>query len=283
MAWGYYGFAPYVSVAQRRAKAAREMDKLAKSGRTITPVVIEGRAIARTFWAKSWCEHLESFSDFSNRLERGRTYVRNGSVVHLDIGPGVVKAKVSGSSIYDVKIEIAPLKAQTWEKIRGDCRGKIGSIVELLQGKLAGGVMQIVTDRKSGLFPLPADIKMHCSCPDYATMCKHVAAVMYGIGARLDSEPELLFKLRQVDHLQLIEHVDMSGLGVGESSEASIDDADLAEIFGVELELGEVPEAAASKAKAGKSKRGSATKAKSVVSKSAKPKAKKSPSKATAQ
>src|SRR5258708_6518956 len=98
MGW-YYGFKPYVSVAQRQAKAKREMARLAKKGQKIEPIQIEGRKIADSFWGKAWCDNLESYSDFSNRLPRGRTYVRNGSVVNLHIEPGTVTAHVSGSEL----------------------------------------------------------------------------------------------------------------------------------------------------------------------------------------
>src|SRR5687768_2102411 len=97
-------FKPYVSVAQRRAKAAREAAKLQKKGQQSAPILIEGRCISTTFWGKAWCENLESYSDFDNRLPRGRTYVRNGSVVDLKINPGEVIALVSGSSLYRIKI-----------------------------------------------------------------------------------------------------------------------------------------------------------------------------------
>ena len=203
MGW-YYGFKPYVSVAQRRRQAQLEMEKRRKKGLAVSPVAIAGRTIAKTFWGKAWCDNLESYSDFANRLPRGRTYVRNGSVVHLEIQPGKITALVSGSELYKVEITISALPDSHWKCVKGKCAGQIGSLVELLQGRLSKSVMEVVTQRGEGLFPKPAEIEMKCSCPDWAGMCKHVAAVMYGIGARLDEKPELLFLLRKVDHLELI-------------------------------------------------------------------------------
>ena len=200
--WGEWG--RYVPVAERRAKARREMDKLRKKGKNIQPVTIDGRTIARSFWGKGWCDHLESFSDYANRLPRGRTYVRNGSVCHLDIRPGRIEAIVSGSELYHIDIRIKELQAATWTSIKNTCSGHIGSMLELLQGKLSDQVMAIVTDRHHGLFPQPGEIALDCSCPDWAGMCKHVAAVLYGVGSRLDSQPELLFLLRDVDAQELI-------------------------------------------------------------------------------
>jgi uncharacterized Zn finger protein len=200
-----YGWAPYVSAAQRRAQALLEMDKLRKEGKTIRPVEpFKRRKIARTFWGQGWCEHLETFSDYENRLPRGRTYVRNGSVCHLDIGRGRVDAIVSGSDLYEVTISIKTIPKGKWDYIRTSCTGRIGSLLELLQGRFSDEAMKVVTDRHDGLFPLPGEMTFDCTCPDWAVMCKHVAAVLYGVGARLDDSPELIFELRGVDHEELI-------------------------------------------------------------------------------
>jgi uncharacterized Zn finger protein len=200
----YYGWRPYVSVAQRRRKAAGEMAKLKKKGHPVSPVVVEGRTIVKTFWGKAWCENLERYSDFANRLPRGRTYVRNGSVIDLQIAPGEIKALVSGSEIYKVAVKVAPVAKARWQSICKDCAGAIDSLIELLQGRLSKGVMERVCRQKTGLFPSPDEIELSCSCPDWADMCKHVAAVLYGIGARLDQQPDLLFRLHNVDEKELI-------------------------------------------------------------------------------
>ena len=226
---------PYVPVAERRARARREMNKLRKKGRSIQPVEIEGRTIARSFWGKRWCDHLESFSDYANRLPRGRTYVRNGSVCHLEIHPGRIGAIVMGSELYDVTIRIGKLKTAVWKSIKHRCSGQIGSVLELLQGKLSRQVMGVVTDRERGLFPKPGEIRFDCSCPDWATMCKHVAAVLYGVGSRLDDRPESLFLLRGVDTAELIA-TGMALPGDTATDDALTDDA-LAGIFGIDLDL----------------------------------------------
>jgi uncharacterized Zn finger protein len=247
MGWNYE-FAPYVSVAQRRREAQRELEKLRKKGLVVLPIEIDGRIIAKTFWGKAWCENLESYSDFENRLPRGRTYVRNGSVVHLEIHAGRISARVSGSELYSVEITIASLPNPHWKCVKSQCAGQIGSLVELLQGRLSKNVMDVVTQRGGGLFPKPAEIKMKCSCPDWAGMCKHVAAVMYGVGARLDDKPELLFLLRKVDHLELI----AGAVGAAPVAEAgksrgkkTIAVGDLADVFGIELAEVEAPADAA--------------------------------------
>src|SRR5947207_8239192 len=150
--YGYDEFPPYVPVAERKRKAAREVEKLKKKGEIIQPVVITGRTIANTFWGKAWCTNLESYSDFENRLPRGRTYVRNGSVINLNVGAGEINAMVSGSSIYKVKITISPILSNKWNALVNECAGKIDSLIELLQGKFSKSIMQIITHPEKGLF-----------------------------------------------------------------------------------------------------------------------------------
>jgi uncharacterized Zn finger protein len=238
MAWGWgFQWRPYVPVAQRRARAAREMAKLAKKGAAIQPVHIEGRQIARTFWGQAWCAHLEKFSDFANRLPRGRTYVRNGSVCHLGIKAGVVEAKVSGSEIYDVRVKISALPGPKWAGLKRRCAGQVGSLLELLQGRLSDHVMAAVTDTKTGLFPGPREMTFKCSCPDWADMCKHVAAVLYGVGARLDEKPELLFLLRGVDHAELVSEEAARKIAARKpkAGRRTLEEGRLGEVFGIDV------------------------------------------------
>jgi uncharacterized Zn finger protein len=235
--YDYYGFKPYVSVSARRAQAARELAKLKKKGRQTSPVVIEGRTIAETFWGEAWCDNLERYSDFANRLPRGRSYVRNGSVVDLQVAPGSVTALVSGSTMYEVKVTVAPVPRAHWNAICTDCAGAIDSLVELLQGRFSKGVMTRLCEEKTGLFPAPKEIIFTCSCPDWASMCKHVAAVLYGIGARLDHQPELLFTLRKVDQQDLIAKAgsDISKARKGPAGAKVLESDDLSGMFGIEI------------------------------------------------
>jgi uncharacterized Zn finger protein len=216
------------------------MEKLRKKGADIQPVRLAGRQIARTFWGRAWCDHLEKFSDFANRLPRGRTYVRNGSVCHLAVRKGRITAKVSGSDIYDVEIKIKSLPRDKWRRVRESCVGQVGSLLELLQGRLSDHVMTAVTDRENGLFPLPEEIRLNCSCPDWATMCKHVAAVLYGVGARLDEKPELLFVLRGVDHQELIAEESAKAVvhKAPRAGQRTLREGDISEVFGIELAPG---------------------------------------------
>jgi uncharacterized Zn finger protein len=231
-----FEFPPYVPVAERKKAAARLVKKLSKKGQKVNPIVIEGRAISKTFWGKSWCDNLNSYSDYENRMPRGRCYARNGSVIDLNIKAGEIIALVSGSEIYDVHIKISQVAKSTWQKIVKECSGEISSLIELLQGKFSKGVMEIITKPKTGLFPKKSEIKFDCSCFDHADMCKHVSAVLYGVGARLDENPEDLFLLRQANHAELIENVPVGDLSKSlEKNQSTEVVGDLSKIFGIDI------------------------------------------------
>jgi uncharacterized Zn finger protein len=241
MYWDFYP--PYVSVAERRRNADRKVAELKKAGRRVTPVVVAGRKIAKSFWGNAWCEHLEGFSDYANRLPRGRSYLRNGSVIDLRIETGKLFALVSGSEVYEATIEIHPLERKRWKSVVKRCSGSIGSVVELLSGKLSGSVMEVLCDRAKGLFPSSHEIALDCSCPDGARLCKHLAAVLYGVGAKLDDAPELLFVLRGVDQLDLISEAGRGGRMASKGKTANaLAGGELADIFGIELEQAPGPQ-----------------------------------------
>jgi uncharacterized Zn finger protein len=245
----FWSYPAYVPVAQRRAQAAKKVEKLKKKGRVITPVALEGRKIAQSFWGKAWCDNLERYADFESRLPRGRTYVRNGSVIDLQIARGKIAALVSGSEIYEVEIAVAPTTPERWRAICRDSAGSIASLVELLKGKISKNVMERVCREGDGLFPAPREIKMSCSCPDGANMCKHVAATLYGVGARLDAAPELLFALRGVDSADLISSVDAGATTPrpGALGERILAADDVAALFGIEMSPEPAPAASQSR------------------------------------
>jgi uncharacterized Zn finger protein len=238
MSWHYYPRQP--SIDERRRTTEKKMAKLRADGETIHPIEpFRTRSIATSFWGKAWCRHLEAFSDYENRLPRGRSYVRNGSVCHLAIEKGAVTALVSGSSLYKLSIHIEPLNPESWNSIKARCKGGIGSLIELLQGKISDEIMTVVTDRQNGLFPQPKEIRFNCNCPDWADMCKHVAAVMYGVGVRLDTAPELLFRLRGVNHEELISMdaaIDNLTEGARSRRRRTLGSEALGNVFDIELE-----------------------------------------------
>jgi len=223
------------SVGEQRRKALREGQRLAKQGRNLSPILIEGRKIVATFWGKAWCANLESYRDYENRLPRGRSYVRHGAVLDLNVEPGKVAALVCGSQVYEVEVTVERLSGAYWRRIQARCAGQVGSLIELLEGRLSEGVMRIITHPDEGLFPKPAEIQMKCSCPDIATMCKHVAAVLYAVGARLDVRPDLLFVLRQVDHAELIAGASDMEVTRRGSKRRTLDASELGDVFGIEI------------------------------------------------
>ncbi len=242
-------YRPFMSASERREKARHQAARLTKAGHRLNPVQLEGRTIAHTFWGKAWCQNLESYSDYQNRLPRGRSYLRNGSVLDLQIQRGKILATVQGSSLYQQTISIKPLKPAIWKRIKGECAGKIDSLIELLKGRLSDAVMRVITRPGDGLFPQPSEIKLHCDCPDWAGMCKHVAATLYGVGTRLDQNPDLLFTLRGVDHLELVGQAgcgDVLAPAMG-SGAKTIKAENLGDIFGIEIaEFAPGPAAASS-------------------------------------
>ncbi len=253
---GWYTYKPYVSVSQRKAKALRTAGKLKEKGQELSPVHVEGLKLGKTFWGRSWCEQIESLSDFASRLPKGKSYVRNDAILDMQVRPGLITAMVMGSELYSIRIKISPLDKRRWKSLKGRCVGQIGSLVELLQGRLSDSVMATVTGKNDGLFPKSDEIELQCSCPDSALMCKHLAAVLYGVGCRLDEQPDLLFKLRQVDHTELLTEATQSPAfeadGGGRKIIAS---SDLNDVFGIEVEPeSAVPQVAKSETPSGKAK-----------------------------
>ena len=232
-----FSWKPYVPVAKRRERAARLVARLALEGEVLSPVTAARGSIAKTYWGRAWCQNLERYSDYASRLPRGRTYLRNGSVIDLRIEAGEVVAQVMGSSLYRIAVEVSAVPAAQWQSLARDCAQSIDSWVELLQGKLSTGVMERIARPGVGLFPSPQEITFSCSCLDAAVMCKHVAATLYGIGARLDAEPELLFRLRRVDSKELVARVGEGGVPIQQRPAGGriLDSSKIADVFGLEL------------------------------------------------
>lgn len=240
--YAFYDWSPFAqpSAYEVGERARRAKERLGEEGREMAPVEpVTGRLITTTFWGKAWCRNLLQYSDYENRMPRGRSYVRHGSVIHLEIEAGKIRALVSGRELYEVEIGIRPLPKKRWEAIRGECAGEIESLVELLEGKPPRRVMEIVTRPGDGLFPAPKEIELGCSCPDWAEMCKHVAAVLYGVGVRLDTDPEQLFRLRSVDPTDLVSALAEPAV----ADEDALADEDLSAMFGIDLDDDDAPAA----------------------------------------
>ncbi|QGQ94205.1 hypothetical protein EHS13_04420 [Paenibacillus psychroresistens] len=239
----YGGFPKYVSVAERKEQALESIEKLRLKNPDIAPVVVTGKSLTRTWWGKSWNVNLESYADYTNRISRGRAYVRNGAVLDLQIKEGTVRAQVqgSGSKPYQITIAIIPLAQKNWETLTKECAGKIDSLQELIEGKFPKGLSELFTAKGKGLFPAPREISLKCNCPDGAKMCKHLAAVLYGVGVRLDDDPTLFFKLRGVNVEALIsETITKQTNALLEKSKTKsrrvMEDTDVSDMFGIDLD-----------------------------------------------
>jgi uncharacterized Zn finger protein len=235
-------FPRYVSKAEKKASAEKKLNQLKKKRQDLRPVIIEGSPIARTWWGKAWNKNLERYADYSNRIGRGRSYVRCGAVLDLQINAGEIKALVHGSRAkpYSINIKIKKLNRNTWQQVTTECAGMLESLEELLAGKFPKGLEEVFMQRDAGLFPSPKEIDFDCSCPDWASMCKHVAAALYGIGARLDEDPSLFFTLRGVDTGDLISRTVSSKAEsllkkASKKSSRIIEDSDLSAVFGIDL------------------------------------------------
>ncbi|WNF35092.1 hypothetical protein RJD24_11460 [Bacillaceae bacterium IKA-2] len=236
----YNQFPEYIPVAQKKENAKKQIEKLRKKKPNIAPIVIEGNLIARTWWAKAWNKNLEIYADYSNRIARGRSYVRNGAVLDLQITEGVVKALVQGSDQmpYEIKITIEPFSNEKWDSMLLVCNHKIDNLEELVEGKFPKELEEIFTLKGKGLFPTKTEINFDCSCYDSAQMCKHVTASLYGIGARFDEDPILFFKLRNIDFEVLLKKTveqKMQSLleNANKKSARTLDDKDVFNLFGV--------------------------------------------------
>jgi uncharacterized Zn finger protein len=235
---GYGGFPPYVSVGERKREAAKIVRKLRSKDKNVSPIVVGSShgKIAKSFWGNSWCKNIESYRDMDYRLERGRSYVRSGAVVDLRIRERKVVAKVNGSELYDVEINFTKISKPAWQSLAKKCTDKIGSIVELLTGDLSKNIMSVITGKSDGLFPSPKEIKFSCSCPDYATVCKHVAATLYGIGVQFDDKPDLFFLLRGINPQDLITEASSSLASQTTKTEDEFSSEDISNLFGIEVD-----------------------------------------------
>jgi uncharacterized Zn finger protein len=239
----YWGYPRYISVGERQAKAKKNLERLKKKNPEISPLILEGNKIARTWWGMAWNENLEKYADYSNRIGRGRSYIKNGCVLDFKINPGEVTSLVQGTSSrpYEVTIKIEPLNKESWTEIKKQCEGKIESLQELIEGRFPKELVEIFTAKGKGLFPAPKEIKFNCSCPDWASMCKHVAATLYGVGVKLDNDPKLFFLLRKAKMDDLITEAlhDKSKKMLKKAERKTsrvIDDLDAGKMFGIDID-----------------------------------------------
>ncbi len=226
---------------QLKAKVEETNKKAKKKGKTLEPVIIEGKKIVNSWWGKAWCENLERYADYASRLSRGKRYVKSGAVVDLKIGEGVVLAKVQGTrkTPYIVEVHIDPVDEDKMQTLIDQCTKKIENLEQLVNGTFPEELKELFISQ-NGLFPNPREISFSCSCPDWAVLCKHVAAVLYGIGSRFDQDPLLFFELRGIDVNRFIDttienRIESMLENVDKPSNRIIESDDYADLFGLKL------------------------------------------------
>ncbi len=238
----YGRFPKYISVAAKKAKAEKKIKQLRKKNPNLKPVIITGKALATTWWGKAWNKNLERYADYANRIGRGRSYVRHMAVLDLQISKGQIKALVQGSTSrpYEVKISILPLKKNALNAVKKESAKQLSSLPDLLAGKFPKGLQDIFMVENKGLFPNPKEIKLDCDCPDWAVMCKHVAATLYGVGARFDEDPSIFFTLRNIALNDLVAQAVQEKTKRIISSKIqkknSIADDHLGDLFGIDMD-----------------------------------------------
>jgi len=238
---GFYGYPEYVPVAKKKENAQKSIEKLRKKNPNISPVIIEGKSIVEKWWGKAWNKNLESYADLRNRIGRGRSYVKHGAVLDLQIKKGTIEALVQGSSSrpYSIVIQIDKLDNKKWKSVLEICNHRIDTMETLILGKFPKEFDELFKASKNGLFPSPKEIHFNCSCPDSARVCKHVAAVLYGVGARLDKDPIIFFKLRDIDFEELLkksmeDKMQSMLKNADKKSKRVIDDTEVFDLFGLD-------------------------------------------------
>lgn len=228
-----------ISVAELRRKASETTKKAAAKGQSMTPVIVSGRQITKSWWGTAWCKNLEQYADYSSRLQRGKRYIRSDALVDLKIQGGKILARVQGTRKvpYKVEIHISPLSEERCQDIIQRCGRKIENLEALVSGDFPDDLKELFLS-EGGLFPSPREISFQCSCPDWALLCKHVAVALYGVGVRVDENPFLFFALRGINIDRFID-VTLSSKteqmleNAKQPSNRIIENADVADLFGI--------------------------------------------------
>jgi uncharacterized Zn finger protein len=164
---------------------------------------------SREWWSQRWLELLDSYR-FKKRLERGRTYARQGNVLSIEFQGAKVLAKVQGSEPepYKVSLSLDSFSDEEWGYLVETMSQKAIFAAKLLAGEMPQNIEEVFTASGISLFPFTlSDVHSRCSCPDKANPCKHIAAVYYQLGDRFSEDPFVLFQLRGRTKEQIISNL----------------------------------------------------------------------------
>lgn len=218
-----------MKAADLEAQARRELIELKSAGEEVRPVVGTTRKLAAHFWGSAWMKHLALCESGGWSLSAGRTLLRHGCVLDLQLEAGLIRARVMEERLHDVEIALDPLDGERLEELRTICSGKIDSLVPLLEGTLDDALLATLCNAETGLLPEPGAWHMSCTCPDWSEPCPHAAAAIYAAGILIDAEPSLLFRLRQVSPEDLLQSP------AEKAAESDFDLEQLARTFRIEL------------------------------------------------
>lgn len=210
--------------------AVERSAQLTAEGTELHPVGASSRKLAEHFWGSAWMRHLALCEAGGLCLSPGRTLLRHGCVLDLEIAPCSIRALVSAQELYEVALTLEPLDEEKRLALRTACAGNVGSLVALLEGQANDDLLHTLCDPENGLLPAPEDWHMSCTCPDWAEPCPHAAAAIYAAGVLIDRDPSLLFVLRALDPSALIAPPAVD-------TDAFLDPADLGQTFGIDIEL----------------------------------------------
>jgi uncharacterized Zn finger protein len=224
-------------VQENQERVQRDISKRRARGEPLEPLGAPtgSKKLSQSFWGQAWCRHLESYQHYEGRMPAGRSALRQGKVMDLTITPGSLSAVVADNELFDVLIHIRSLDADRWRQIVQAAQGQVGSLLDLLTGKLGEGLLKMLSDPEQGLFPQPGEIRFDCSCTDDADLCKHASAVLYGVGVLLDNRPDLLFTLRDVDQADLLSTASATSAASLDQTNSELKDTDLSALFGIDL------------------------------------------------
>lgn len=161
--------------------------------------------IGATWWGKQWVEAMQQIGD--TRLDRGKSYARNGQVRDLSIGHGAASAKVQGSRRrpYSSSFRLKVFTADQWARALDALAAQAIYSAKLLAGEMPSDIEALFQQIGMSLFPRSrVDFTFSCSCPDWGDPCKHSAAIYYLVAEQLDQDPFMLFHLRGLTREQVL-------------------------------------------------------------------------------
>lgn len=219
-----------MTYAELKKRAVARLNELREEGEELHPVVADSRKLASHFWGSAWMKQLALCEAGGLALSPGRSLLRHSCVLDLSVSGGHIAAKVMGEYVYDVIVDVAPLRDEALDELRYACSRRVSSLTALLEGKLDEDLLHLLCRSEGGLLPSPEEWRMGCTCPDWGEPCPHEAAAVYAAGVLVDDDPSLLFQLRG------IRPEDLLATDCIQCEETNFDAKSLESLFGIEID-----------------------------------------------